>query len=138
MLFDQVNRGGLTLPSELSFLSCVQSWQLYQTISKDCHLESLLRSSNVISRKVFEEVLTKNLNSCEETQLLFLLKRCDNGHFFSTFLKNFAQKTFNLFSSNYVNVQNSKIHSCKTKKTDDKKRNPIKHKVAKLTSSSII
>jgi hypothetical protein len=133
--FNQVNRGGLTIPSEICFLACIQAWSLYQTLSSSPNLKNLLYTSNVSSRRIFEVVLLKYLDTSEETQVLFQNRCCENGHSFSTFLASFAQKMFNLFSKNFVTVLNSEIHSNKRQNSNDSKRNPSKHKIAKLQSS---
>ena len=136
--FNQVNRGGLTIPSEICFLACIQAWSLYQTLSGSQNLQNLLYSSNLSSRKIFEVVLLKYIDTSEETQLLFRNRCCEKGHSFSSFLASFAQKMFNLFSKNFVAVLNSEIHSKKRPNSNESKRNPSKHKISKLQSSAQI
>jgi hypothetical protein len=135
--FDQVNRGGLTIPSELSFLACLQAWKFYCDIIADLHLKTLLHSANISSRKVFQKSFLKYLNSCEQTRNIFLLHQCDQSHIFQDHVISLAGKIFNLFSKNFASVVNSEIHSKRGRKSDDNKRDPLKMKVAKVQSESI-
>jgi hypothetical protein len=135
--FDQVNRGGLTMPSELSFLTCIQAFSFYNNIIKDLQLKSLLHSQNVSSKKIFQKSFVKYLDSCDQTRNIFLLHRCDQSHIFQDHVILLAGKIFNLFSKNYASFVNSEIHSKRGRKSDDCKRDPLKMKVAKVQSKKI-
>ena len=134
---DQVNRGGLTIPSELSFLTCIQAWKFYCNITADPKLKALLHSPNISSKKVFQKAFVKHLDSCEQTRDIFLLHQCDQLHNFQDHLTILAGKIFNLFSKNFASVINSEIHAKKGRKSDEGKRDPLKIKVAKLQSETL-
>jgi hypothetical protein len=132
----QINRGGLTVPSELAFLTCVQAWKFYSKIMENPILKSLLHSANISSRKVFQTAFVKYLESCEETRHVFLLHSCDKMHIFKQYVVTIAGKIFNLFSKNLVSLLNSEIHSKKGRQSKEK-RDPLRVKVAKLQSGTI-
>ena len=134
---NQVNRGGLTVPSELSFLTCVQAREFYKKIMSDSKLKDLLHSPNVSAQKVFQSAFLTFLDCSEETRFLFLIQTCQNDHAFRNITEKFAGKIFNLFSKNFSSVVNSEIHSKRHRKNDKTKRDPTVFKVAKLQSDSL-
>lgn len=133
----QVNRGGLTIPTELAFLTCIQAWKFYNLILQNTELKSLLHSANFPSRPVFQTAFVKYLNSSELTKKTFLTEMCPKGHPFEQFTVALSLKIFNLFSKNFASALNSEIHASKGCKSEDLKRNPLNLKVAKLTSDSL-
>jgi hypothetical protein len=134
----QVNRGGLTIPSEMAFLSCAHAWEFYSVLMREPHLKSLLYASTVSSRKVFVQAFFKYLDNGEETKLFFIDQCCEKGHSFSRYLGMFASKCFNIFSKNYVSTINSAIHeNRKRSSTDDMKRKNSVLKSKKLQSETI-
>ena len=134
---DLVNRGGLTVPSELAFLTCAQALKFYNNILQSDQLKSLLHSPNVSSKTIFQHSFIKYLDSSEDTRLEYLSKSCSNGHLFSDHVYILAGKMFNLFSKNFVSVINSEIHRNKGRKTNEAKRVPVNIKVAKLQSEKL-
>jgi hypothetical protein len=133
--FTQVNRGSLTVPSELMFLTCAQAWKFYNSIMERPNLKTLLHSANISSKKVFQLAFLKYLQSCEETNYVFLLHTCEKSHVFKDSVISIAGKVFNLFSKNYASTINSEIHSKKTRKSEEK-RDPLTIKIAKLQSEN--
>ena len=131
---NHVNRGGLIIPSELTFLACLHAWNFYQSIIKEPYLKQLLLTPNLKSQKVFEMSFLKYLDEWEETRLLFLLKSCDNGHPFCKQISLLSRKLFNVFSKNLVSVVNSEIHRLKAEKAGNQKRHPSTLKATKLQS----
>ena len=135
---DQVNRGGLSIPSEFVFLVCAHIWDFYSSIMKEPFLKDLLHSENISSRSVFTEALLSYLDSCEETRNTFILKNCEKGHQFCEVVRVLAQKLFNLFSKNHTLFMNSEIHRLKRKRVDSLanqvKRDTVSLKVKKLQS----
>jgi hypothetical protein len=103
----------------------------------NAHLKSLLYSPNISSQKVFRQAFKMYLDSCEETRFVFLLQSCDNEHNFQEKALSIAGKIFNLFSKNYSSEINSEIHSKRGRKTEEKKRDPLAMKVAKLQSEKL-
>lgn len=135
--YNQVNRGGLTAPSEQVYLLCIQAWQIYQIITKNPELNQLLRKDNVSARKVFESVVKKHLEDCEDLRLIFFTP-CESGHSFEKFTLLLAQRVFNLFSKNFVSSRNSEIHSNKRQRSStEKKREPSFQKSVKLQNESV-
>ena len=137
---DQVDRGGLTIPSETFFLICAQIWHFYYSIMNEDQLKEVLFAENICSRTVFTQAFLKFIDSIEETRLLFLVPICDNGHSLCEIVSVVAEKLFNVFSKNHSIVINSGIHAIKRKKKDQSetvKRDLVQIKVAKLQSDSL-
>ena len=134
---NQVNRGGLTIPSEFIFMTCVQAWNYHSLIVKDPHLSSLLFTPNISAQKIFQHSFLKYLDSNESSSRFFLLNLCKSGHSSSEHVFQIAGKIFNLFSKNFVSDKNSEIHSLKGRKEPEAKREPTKIKVAKLQSDKL-
>ena len=134
---EQVNRGGLTIPSELSFLTCIQAWKFYSKILEEPGSKKLLFSPNVSSQILFQKSLVKFLSSTEETKSTFLTDKCQDGHCFEDFASSFFKKIFNLFSKNYVSVANSEIHAKKSRMSNDTKRDSLGLKISKLQSNQM-
>ena len=130
----KVNRGGLTLPTEITFQAAVQIWSFYYKVIGKSTLKTLLHSPNVSAQRLFQHSLVKYLDSNEAGQVFFTKHTCENGHPFHEQVFSLSGKFFNLFSKNYVSAINSDIHSKKGRKSEDAKRDPVKMKVAKLQS----
>ena len=134
----QVNRGGLTIPSEQSFLSCAHAWAFYEKILSKADLKSVLLSESTSPRKVFVLSFAKYLSSSHETRLTFIEQTCDQGHSFQGILAAFATKCFNIFSKNYISVLNSSIHENRKRAPDtESKRISSTLKSKKLTSEKL-
>ena len=136
-LFEQVNRGGLTIPSELAFLTCIQAWKFYSEIFNRPELKRLLFTPNSSSQILFQTALVKVLLSAEETKATFLTDECRQGHKFEAFTLLLTRKIFNLFSKNFASAANSEIHSKKSRLSDNSKRDPVGFKVSKLQSTAL-
>lgn len=133
----QVNRGGLTYPSELTFLLCAHAWDFYQKIMKHHETKSIIQSLNMASRKLFVVSFAKYLSDSYETRLNFVEQSCDQGHYFKRHLMVFAAKCYNLFSKNYISVLNSAIHeSRRSSSKNEEKRSATTLKTLKLQSES--
>jgi len=131
----QVNRGGLSVPSEMAFLTCVHVWSFYLRIFGNPVLKKILLSSNVSSRKIFILSFTNFLLSSDETRLTFIEQCCEKGHKFELHWKIFATKCFNIFSKNYVSAINSSIHENRKRSAKvEEKRDSTKFKALKLQS----
>jgi len=134
----QVNRGGLTTPSEMSFLSCLHVWAFYKKIVENEVSSKILLSSNVPSRKVFLLSFSNYLQSSDETRLTFFEQCCEEGHQFKKKLYLFASKCFNIFSKNYVAKIHSSIHENRKRSSyPDIKRDATNFKSKKLQSDKI-
>ena len=136
-LFNNVNRGGLTLPSELIFLLSIQAWHFYHLIFLQPCLKQFITSETYKSQQVFVKAFTMYLNEFDETRSLFINRTCKNSHHFEDFVVKFTKKMFNVFAKNLVSKFNSDIHSTKIDKKMNQKR--VKHslKVTKLQSESL-
>ena len=130
----QVNRGRLSIPSELVLLSCCHAWSLYSTIIRDCDLQKLLHSPQTSSRKVFVNTFLKYLEKSEQTRLFFSEQICQNGHPFLEFLTRLAANCFNIFTKNFISEINSEIHEKKKSLKSEEKRESSLLKVKKLQS----
>ena len=134
----QVNRGGLTIPSKMSFLSCAHAWSFYKKIFAQPNLKSALLSQTTSPRKVFILAFEKYLSSSHDSRLNFIEQSCEGGHCFKKILSTFAAKCFNIFSKNYVSVLNSAIHENRKRTSDpDSKRISSTLKSKKLTSDTL-
>ena len=134
----QVNRGRLSFPTELAFLTCCHAWQFYSAIVNDFDLKKLLHSPHVSGRKVFIRALLKYFESSEDTRLFFIDQPCENGHKFIIHTQRFAFKCFNIFTKNFVSELNSQIHRKKQRNMpNDQKRNSTNYKVTKLQSQTL-
>ena len=129
----QVNRGGLTYPSELVFVICTHAWAFYTEVMKNPKTKKII-ITNTSSRKVFTQSFIGYLNSSEDTRLAFVELCCEDGHCFDKHLSKFANKCFNIFSKNYVSVLNSKIHQGRKRIQNESKRDPSLMKSLKLQS----
>ena len=133
---EEVNRGGLTLPTEITFQAAVQIWSFYHKLMGQSSLKDLLHSPNISAQRLFQHSLVKYLDSNEAGQVFFTKHMCEKGHLFGEQVFSLSGKFFNLFSKNYVSAINSDIHSKKGRKSEDAKRDPVKMKVAKLQSET--
>ena len=121
----------------MAFLSCAHAWEFYSAIMSEPCLKDLMHAPNVSSRKVFVKAFVKYLSSYEETRLCFIDQSCDSGHPFSSQLRLFAAKCFNIFTKNYVSTINSAIHKNRKRNLkDDNKRDETLFKAKKLQSEN--
>ena len=129
---NQLNRGGLCTPSDVTYLSCLCAWSFFQEIVASQEARDILLNSNE-SLKVFVASLVEIMSWEDETQDILELK-CSAGHSFESIFHQIGSKMFNIFMKNYVNEQNSKIRG------QSKKRKPAKEKdiakIQKLQSTS--
>ena len=131
----QVNRGGLTVPSEMAYLTCIHVWSFYLKIIRDPELKKILVSSNVPSRKIFILSFINFVKCSDETRLTFIEQSCENGHKFEKNLTIFVSKCFNIFSKNYVSAINSSIHENRKRSSNaEEKRDSSFFKALKLQS----
>jgi len=133
---NEVNRGALTAPSELSFLICVQLWKIFKHISMSHEQTQLLYTENLSSCSIFKSVSLMYFSTNDESRLVFIHQECGHSHSLQDHTKLFSSKIFNLFSKNYSSFLNSQIHSKRGHKSQ--KRDPTFSKVAKLQSSSSV
>jgi len=130
-LFSQVNRGGLTIPSEIVFQMGIYAWNFYSILIKTQCLKQCLISENVPSVLVFEQSFILFFENSENPNVSFLSIKCVVGHSILNFLKPLLRKFFNAFSKNFVVSLNSFINESKINRS---KRNPTSMKVKKLKS----
>lgn len=134
---NSVNRGGLTKPTELVFILCIQAWHFFQSIMAQPALKHFLVSENVHSRLVFQTAFEMYLNEFEETRLVFLVQTCQTRHSFKPFAWKLSKKLFNIFSKNLVADFNSAIaYSTPNRNTNTKRLSNV-HKVTKLQSNKV-
>ena len=131
---NQVDRGGLTVPSELVFLTCCHAWSLYSAIVQEPDLLKLMHSPLVSSRKVFVSTFLKCLENSEQSRSFFTDQICKKGHSFTRSLTDLAGKCFNIFTKNFISEINSEIHERKKSSATEVKRDNTCLKVKKLQS----
>ena len=134
VFLNAINRGGLTKPSDLLFVTCTHASDLFTGIRNVNSLyQRLINSTN--SRSLFVEVFLGKLQDIDYTNSILMVK-CSRGHPFSHIARKVASVMFNLFAKNIVTEANSNIHKKRTNDTVNSiKRNPSAMKKKKLTSS---
>ena len=134
VFLNAINRGGLTKPSDLVFVTCTHSSDLFKAIQNDSFLsQQLINCAN--SQSLFVEIFLGKLEEVDCTNSVLMVK-CIHGHPFSEIVRKIARVMFNLFAKNLSSECNSAIHKKRSRDTmNSKKRNPSTMKKKKLTSS---
>ncbi len=104
----EVNRGGLTYPSDLVYISCVHIWQIFSKVNDDKEARNFLLSRSE-PKKVFEAALMSFMQLCDKTKSI-IMSHCENEHSFEKIFRQLCQRMFNCFAKNMCNDQNSRIH----------------------------
>ena len=129
----QINRGGLTSPSNMVFVASVCIWEFFSNLSKDqCAKSFLLSCKN--PQATFAKALEKILPEKEETSAI-LESSCSNGHKFGPLFDELARRYFNIFAKNIVSEENSDIHKGKKRPKKEEKDSETARKVKKLQSN---
>ena len=129
---DIANRGGLTKPSDVLYMTCVHAYALY------LHLESnatawklLLESSN--TRSVFVSCFVEKMRHphCGSIYHATCSKGCKLNVHFPTI----AAMSFNLKAKNFVAQKNDEINKLKRAAAANPKKSAAAKKIMKLTSA---
>ena len=134
VFLNAINSGGLTKPSDLVFVTCTHSSDLFKAIQNDSFLsQQLINCAN--SQSLFVEIFLGKLEEVDCTNSVLMVK-CIHGHPFSEIVRKIARLMFNLFAKNLSSECNIAIPKKRSRETmNSKKRNPSTMKKKKLTSS---
>ena len=129
----QINRGGLTTPSDLCFLTCIYAWNLFVLLKDNKNLKSkMFNSENPL--KTFCSAFCLQLQNDPFASILYDQK-CQSDHQFSDFIKQISSKMFKIMTKNVVKEMNEKV--CAGKKRNNSTDNSnCTRKVTKLSSAS--
>lgn len=105
----QINRGGLSQPTDLVFVCCVHAWGLYNEILNHEDSKKLLFQSNQ-PREVFSMTFMKAISACPETDPI-MKTLCTSGHEFKTVCEEISKRIFNVFGKNFASERNSEIQA---------------------------
>ncbi len=121
---DQVNRGGLCYPSDLTYVTCLHAWKFYHDIQSQKEAYQLMLSS-IAPQKVFVSAFIDTCSESSNTQDI-LTQQCENGHIFQKLFGRLAVKMFNTFAKNMCAEKNSSIHKGKKRSSTSKDGRKIK------------
>lgn len=133
-LIEQVNRGGLTAPSDLLHITSQLAHQLFSGIMKREEVKkNFLKTEN--PREVFVLTLLNLLDNTPETQDM-IKTFCWRGHLYRPLLEKAAFRFFNLFAKNFSSKVNDSLHMEKRRfKSADKNQGSRKmEKISGKTS----
>ncbi len=105
---DQINRGGLTYPSDLTHISSLCIWNFYSAILE--HKEAMAFLLNMShTQEVFTQTFFTLAEECQELKLVenMMVIMCKSGHPFKDILKILSKKLFNAFVKNFGKEINS-------------------------------
>jgi hypothetical protein len=128
---DQVNRGGLITPSQLSVISLAHAWFFFETLMKNPSSKTFLLSTVSNQMSVFVRALTLKMKEVSETKTI-LDTVCVDGHKFQKHFQEISGRMFNIASKNLVTEINSVIHA--SKKRSNFSKSSSTRKIAKLQS----
>eukprot|EP00096_Caligus_rogercresseyi_P003677 TRINITY_DN1708_c0_g1_i5.p1 TRINITY_DN1708_c0_g1~~TRINITY_DN1708_c0_g1_i5.p1 ORF type:complete len:131 (-),score=2.88 TRINITY_DN1708_c0_g1_i5:85-477(-) len=130
-----MSRGGLSTPSDMTFLTCVHAYSLLYFISThDDEKVCLLRSSN--PRATFTGTFVEKMFDSTEVVIKTMLNsQCEKGNKWARHLKKISQIIFNVCSKNLVAQLNDEIHD-QSRKRAANKLNLKERKIAKLLSKA--
>lgn len=128
--FAQVNRGGLTPPSDLLFAFSLAVFNYFKVVRDDKKAFAFLMSSKN-QREVFATSFVKRL---EDNSMCLFDTSCDSNHSFLDHGKEICRRLFNFFAKNICADENSDIHASKKRKPNIQSTN---RKVAKLQSTRL-
>ncbi len=128
---EQINRGGLSYPSDLLYIISLHVWTFYSEVeSKKEALEFLLQASQ--PRRIFVSSFLSLWKNVDETRSISDVK-CLSGHEFQAHLSPIVNKLFNLFTKNLCSDMNSNIRVDSKRKREN---NTSSRKAKKLQSNA--
>ena len=115
---EQVNRGGLCYPSDLTYVTCLHAWNFYHDIQKQQDaFEYLVCSTG--PKIMFTQSFIILCSQVSETQNI-LSQTCENGHCFAKLFERLVIKMFNTFAKNLCSEKNSNVHKGKKRSLHSK------------------
>ncbi len=131
---EQLNRGGLSTPSDICYISCIYIWNLYFEIKENQDLKSkLFESENPM--KTFCSALKIQIENDADAAVLFDQK-CEDNHLFSNIMNKIAIKMFKIMTKNFVKEINETVYKCTKRPKSSDKNCCSSRKMLKLTSNS--
>ena len=104
-----INRGGLIKPSDICYITCLHTADLYEYIRDDSILmKELLSSRN--PRALFFELFLGKLKSFEKSKSILLSECTNSKHKFESNVRKLATVTFNMFAKNLAAEYNNTKH----------------------------
>ena len=129
---NQINRGGLCTPSDLTFIACIFATNFFEAIMQnDTAKDILLTSESPIL--VFTKTCVQ-LAQMSHGGKEFSDQQCDMGHEFLEVFRQICRKLFNIMMKNFVSEVNSNMRKKKGQKRKDAKCDQSR-KIRKLQSS---
>jgi hypothetical protein len=129
-LIQQVNRGGLVIPSDLIYVFCMHAFIFFQEIFDEGEVQQLILSFPK-PRDVFVRAFLNRVQTDERTAGLVSVK-CQNGHDILPVLKNAVTRFFNVMSKNFISKVNDTLHA--ERKRGAPSQSSQNRKISKLTS----
>ncbi len=108
---EQINRGGLTYPSEMSYLVGLVAWNLYSQVNA-CQEALVFLLNSRFPPQVFALAFITLVQESEDMEDL-LKTNCNQKHAFGELAEALTRKLFNCFMKNLKNDINSDIHQGK-------------------------
>ena len=131
-----MTRGGLSTPSGMLYLTCLQAHSLYSFINQNQEEKnSMLSAKN--PRQSFVVTFCEKVKDSPET-LQLVNTQCEQAHQWSSLLPKIARTMFNIFGKNFIANLNDDIRE-KAKQKRSKtpgQKSATDRKVAKLSSKS--
>ncbi len=121
---EQVNRGGLCYPSDLTYMTCLHAWKFYHDIQSQKEAFNFLLSS-AQPVVIFAKTFITTCSQASQTQSI-IQQQCEDGHPFSKLFERLAIKMFNTFAKNICAERNSLIHKGKKRSSLSKDGRKIK------------
>ena len=115
---DEINRGGLIKPSDIVFITCVISWDVYSQIMENIEAKSTFMSSKM-HRRVFNFVVQEKIKD-DDRYIDILKTTCLQNHLFVDLFTKVVNKFFNCMCKNFASEINSNVHR-------NKKRNNVQN-----------
>ena len=115
---DAISRGGLTKPSDITYITCLHTSLLWRQIRGDENIWKLFLNSRN-SRALFVGLFLDKLNEDENT-VGMLTTECKKGHRFEVHAKSIAHGMFNMFAKNFATEKNNELHALRRRSKVDK------------------
>ena len=124
-LLEKVNRGGLTRPSEYTFILAVNCWRVFEEIKSTSTLKAQLLAAEC-QRSLFVKIIDRVTDITNCGQPLVSENYCVKSHDLKLLL---VQRIFNCFAKNTIKQLN-------TEANEGSYQPAKRRKIAKLSSSS--
>ena len=130
---NQINRGGLCTPSDLTFIACIFAENLFDAIMQNVTAKDLLLTSKS-PILVFSKV-TVQFAQMSHGGRGFSNQQCNVGHEFLEVFHQISRRLFNIMMKNFVAEVNSNTRKLKGQKREGGIKSDKGRKVLKLQST---